>query len=472
MSLAAPLTGLNRIDTEAAQNEVRAPAPSERPYFTAAIGVILTVGALWGVIILLRIALNGSFTSVGVHEVNAHGHAQIFGWVGLFVMGFAYRVLPSLLGRGLPWKNVARVSWLALLGGLVIRAGLQPFVQSHPWLIGVAHIGSALEIAAISLFGIQMSWILRRVPAEIVPGAVWLLRGAITFFVIQAIASAAYFHLTAQAPDRESLLWLISHFQPPLRDLQVHGFAMLMVLGVGMILLPRWFGSRQMAPRKSTIVAAMLITAVVAEITGFLMMRVVGTRWAAVWGTASLLLLGSSLWIVLGTRLLKPFPVKSRGSKFIRTAHGWLLISLTMLMLLPLWQFAVLPRLAPGSHAVEIGFSHAYYGAIRHAITVGFLSLMILGMSSRLMEELRGASAPAGNLMLPFVLVNAGCLMRVAFQMLTDIHPLAFKLAGISGILELTGIGFWAVWMIGAMYRRDHTGSAGSESLLTWRTGH
>ncbi|HMX63077.1 MAG TPA: hypothetical protein PKD58_08410, partial [Candidatus Sumerlaeota bacterium] len=59
----------------------------ERPYFASAIGVVLTVGALWGVIILLRMALNGSFTSVDVQEVNAHGHAQIFGWVGLFVMG-------------------------------------------------------------------------------------------------------------------------------------------------------------------------------------------------------------------------------------------------------------------------------------------------------------------------------------------------------------------------------------------------
>jgi hypothetical protein len=50
-----------------------------RPFFLAGIGVVLTLGAVWGAYLLARIAAAGKFTAVGLHEVNAHGHAQIFG---------------------------------------------------------------------------------------------------------------------------------------------------------------------------------------------------------------------------------------------------------------------------------------------------------------------------------------------------------------------------------------------------------
>src|SRR5690606_11329164 len=119
--------------------------------------------------------------------------------------------------------------------------------------------GSALEIGAIGIFALQISWILKGASTKITPGAVWLLRAAVTFFFLQTLASAAYFHLTVTAGSHEELLWLISHFQPPLRDLQVHGFAMLMALGIGMALLPLWFKTRSLSDRTSRIVAAIMI---------------------------------------------------------------------------------------------------------------------------------------------------------------------------------------------------------------------
>ena len=50
----------------------------------------------------------------------------------------------------------------------------------------------------------------------------------------------------------------------------------------------------------------------------------------------------------------------------------------------------LLPAFAADSEAVQIGFSHAYYGAIRHAITVGFVSLMIVGVASKVTPTLNG----------------------------------------------------------------------------------
>ena len=42
------------------------------------------------------------------------------------------------------------------------------------------------------------------------------------------------------------------------------------------------------------------------------------------------------------------------------------------------------------TRALGLRFSHAYHGAIRHAFTVGFISLMILGVSSKVVPILSG----------------------------------------------------------------------------------
>lgn len=66
-----------------------------RRFFKASITVVLSVGALWGAISLLQIALGQSFLQLRlVPSIHAHAHAMIFGWVGLFVMGFAYQSFP------------------------------------------------------------------------------------------------------------------------------------------------------------------------------------------------------------------------------------------------------------------------------------------------------------------------------------------------------------------------------------------
>src|SRR5437764_13556892 len=93
-----------------------------RPFFKAGIAVVLTLGAVWGAYLLLRIGLMGHFAAAGLHEVNAHGHAQIFGWVGLFVMGFAYQAFPSFKQSTLAFPRLARASLGVTPVGIVGRS--------------------------------------------------------------------------------------------------------------------------------------------------------------------------------------------------------------------------------------------------------------------------------------------------------------------------------------------------------------
>ena len=130
-----------------------------RPFFTAGIAVALTVGASWGVWLLWQIGFARRFTGVSIHQVNAHGHAQVFGWVGLFVMGFAYQMFPAIWQRRLAAPRLVPLVFAAMLSGIVLRTVAMASVGGR-WAVSAVVVGGALEIAAIGTFVAQLavSW--------------------------------------------------------------------------------------------------------------------------------------------------------------------------------------------------------------------------------------------------------------------------------------------------------------------------
>src|SRR5262245_60088032 len=180
-----------------------------RPFFKAGIAVVLTLGAVWGAYLLLRIALTGRFASAGLHEVNAHGHAQIFGWVGLFVMGFAYQAFPRFKQTSLAWPCLARASLWLMLAGIVGRSVGEPLAGGLAWA-GVAAIASAwLGVVAIGLFVAVILGTWRGAGQGLAPFDYYIL-AALGWFTLQAVAEAVYLAATLAAPDREALLALVS----------------------------------------------------------------------------------------------------------------------------------------------------------------------------------------------------------------------------------------------------------------------
>src|SRR5262249_41554967 len=159
-------------------------------------------------------------------------------------------------------------------------------------------------------------------------------------------------------------------WQGPLREVQIHGFALLMILGVSQRLLHHFYGLPAPGRRLSLIALVCLNLAVVGEAAGLALMREAGRAWAGLWYASALLLPAALAALVANWRVFGRAAEAERGLKFLRAAYAWLLGSLAMTVLLPVYQFIVLPGLAPGSDAAALGFSHAYYGAIRHAVTV------------------------------------------------------------------------------------------------------
>lgn len=447
------------------EEEADSPAPSVgdtiyRPFFKSGIAIVLTLGAVWGAYLLLRIAFLGSFTAVGIHEVNAHGHAQIFGWIGLFVMGFAYQAFPRFKHTSLAFPRLALATLWLMLAGIILRSTFEAALGVAPGLGLLAIAGGGLEIVAIGLFIFIVATTWKRSSKRLAFFDAWII-AALVWFVVQAVYETVYFGATLGAGSRDELLHLVATYQAALREVQIHGFAMLMVLGVSQYLLPHIYGAVKVRPRASYLLLGLINLAVVGEVAGLILMRLAGHQFAALWYPSVLLLAGATTVLVFKLRVFRAVPDPDRSLKFIRAAYVWLLVSLAMMVALPFYQFFLLPALSPGSEAVHTGFSHAFYGAARHAITVGFLSLMIVGVAAKVVPTLSGfdiKTLPA--LWLPFVLINVGCAWRVSVQIATDLNAASFPIVGVSGLLEVTGLAIWGahLWRLMVLGKRQESG--------------
>lgn len=98
-----------------------------------------------------------------------------------------------------------------------------------------------------------------------------------------------------------------------------------------------------------------------------------------------------------------------------------------------------------------IPVSHALIGSYRHAVTVGFITMMIFGFASRIIPISQGIKLHSYSLLtMTFILIIVGCVLRVIFQPLavhTGSVP-AYLVMGISGLIEsvaivLFGINIW-----------------------------
>lgn len=101
------------------------------------LGLVLALSAGFGVAVLLaaQLAIGTRWGHLWPVLVQVHGHAQVMGWMGLFIMGVSLYFLPRLAGAPLRSHRVAQVS-AALLGG------------------GIA----ARSVAQICLFDAQLHW--------------------------------------------------------------------------------------------------------------------------------------------------------------------------------------------------------------------------------------------------------------------------------------------------------------------------
>lgn len=119
------------------------------------LGAALLIGASGGFVLATILTLTRAFRVPGglwwVALAQAHGHLQLFGWAGLFVLGVAFHFLPRLRGAGMAFPQA--VPWLlaSLVASVILRGFSQPLLAAFGqgiWRVGLVGSG-ILELIAL-----------------------------------------------------------------------------------------------------------------------------------------------------------------------------------------------------------------------------------------------------------------------------------------------------------------------------------
>lgn len=406
-----------------------------RPFFLAGILSVLTAGCTLGAVALLGIANQASYTtSVWTPYVLAHANSQLYGWVGFFVMGFALQQHAPRASRAALFRKLAVVSLTLMAIGVGIRFAAEPLVHTNPGVWMPIGIGSCiLQAVAVGLFLVN-TWVTRYRTEEGLTWPTLFVFASLTWLSLVAVAEPFYFALSHQADQMQSVLFVAEYF-PPYREAQFLGFVTMMIFGVAFVKLHSCFGAEEACPYFGSAGFVLWTSGLVCRMLGWVLFFRSGMQASGMYTAAAWMLAAGALCLVISSRIYRKLEFSLPSHKFIRAAMAWLLVAGILMIMEP-------AHLA----ATGLPFSHAFIGGIRHAVTVGFISQMILGIALHVvgrMNDIPIAKVP--SLWLPFILLNFGNAGRVFLEIATDYSPLAFRPMGFTGFIELTGLALWAI---------------------------
>lgn len=414
-----------------------------RPFFLAGILSVLTAGCALGAIALLGIALQGSYiANTWTPYVLAHANSQLYGWVGFFVMGFALQNHAPSEGKKALFLSLAKWSLGLMAVGVGLRFAAEPLVavQREVWLpIGV--FSCLLQVVAIGLFMLNTT-VTRYRTGEALTWPTKFVYTALLWWLAVAVAEPIYF-VASHAPERMQGIMFVAEWFPPYREAQFLGFVAQMIFGVAFVRMHTCFGAKKASRTQGNLGFWLWNVGLAARMVGWLIYFRAGLvpGSGTVYFLGGLLLLIGGVVLVANTRMFEALEGSYRSHKFIRAAMGWLVFAGLLMLFEPI-------------HLAAIGapFSHEYTGAVRHAVTVGFISQMILGVGLHMVSRMNGVDETTANpLWTVWVLLNVGNALRVGLEIATSYTPVAFLPMGVTGFIELTALCIWAAAMVRPM---------------------
>jgi len=412
-----------RIFEVAAAREVRL-SRMLMVYIGTGLLFMLLPGTFLGLWNLITISSHRAAGTASSAWIQAHGHAQIFGWIGTFILGIGYYSIPKLR-RAKPFALWAPwTSWALWVAGVTLR-----------WIVGVYEwhwrvllpVSAVLELSAFLVFFVTISghragdkgdskldgWIL-----VVIAGSL----GWLASLLINLLA-AVFLSFRAESP-------VLPHsFDQRFLVLQTWGFLVPFVWGFSAKWLPVFLGLKTVRTRGLLRAVVVNTFGVIAAMFGW--MRVSTVVLAAGIGLAaySLRLFESA------ERPAKTTGVHSSFPSFVRLAYAWAMIA----AVLGVW--ASFTVTAPG-----------IWGSSRHALTVGYLATMVFAVGSRVLPAFSGMKQLfSRSLMLwSLLLLSIGCLLRVTAQIVAyqGFATTAWAWLPVSAITEMTAVSIFAVNLI------------------------
>lgn len=428
-----PLDDFLRDVREAAARDLpsAAPAsagPASRPFaphfILGSLLMTLTLGAATGTVNLLRIAAGAD---VPISHRQIHGHTQILGFAALFLMGITFHALPRILGIGAERSRATLPAFWLMFGGVILRNIGQPYnVEPAGRLVSL--LSAAMEAAAGVLFARFVFGALSRARSGKYGPADPILR-----FVR---AGTVYF-LAAMALDAAQGIWLAGHLETalpvsltePFYFAALYGFLLAWTYGFGNRVVSLFLGVGAARKRTPEIALALQAAGIALALPSFLPamplpaalgLRDAGLSFAAL--SALVFLAGHGfLW----RRATFPaMRVPGSPSFAIRAAFGclglWALLELCAVVL---------------SRVTRLPAQNLWWSdAARHVFTVGFLTLLIVGMSLRILPVFSGKTLWSPRLAhATYALLLAGTAMRL-LQYPAAFRPVFYEIGSYMGI--------------------------------------
>ena len=140
----------------------KAKKPSHAEFQTgfvfAALGIALTTGFGYAGFLAVLIGFDLPLGDWLVSTIQAHGHAQLRGWAGLFIVGISLHFLPRMTGKPLSFPRL--LPWVCglLFSGIALRGVAQPLLDVYAdglfrtafrWGLGIS---VPIEAAGVGLY--------------------------------------------------------------------------------------------------------------------------------------------------------------------------------------------------------------------------------------------------------------------------------------------------------------------------------
>ncbi len=390
---------------------------------------MLLPGTFLGVWNLIGISRREALTALSPAWLEAHGQAQIFGWVGSFILGIGFYSLTKMQSTRTFPVSKGWASWSLWTAGVALRwlGGVTGW--EWRWILPASGL---LELAGFLLFFVTVR---KHRPASGQSGKpIWMVLVILStlVFLLTLVINAVALFLLAVNGSTPAL--------PHRLDLQLVTMAMWGVLvptiwGFNARWLPIFAGFDQPRPR-------WLLTAYGLSLAGI---ALVFLDW---WGASAVVLVAAALGAIQGLRVwhravqpAKVHNIHSSFPHFLRVAYVWLLTASLL-----------------GCLAALADHSGGLWGASRHALTVGFVAVMVFTIGQRVLPAFCGMRVLWSKELMfwSLALLNLGCLLRVSMEPLAyELDwQIAWRLLPVSAVIELTAVTLFALNLVGTLMQQ------------------
>jgi len=342
-------------------------------------------------------------------------------------MGIAYHALPRILGIGGSKPASARPAFWLMFCGVILRNAGQP-LGFYPIGRLLSLLSAALEVTSILLFAVFSFRLLARVRAG---------KYDRSDPILGFVALGTFFFLIAAAFLAAQGLWLAGHVEAaapavltePFYFVALYGFLLAWIYGFGNRVVSLFLGVGPAVPGTARATLALQAISVPLFLASYLpdlpQRAMLGLRDAGMSAAA----LGALVYLAghgfLWRRAKLPMlPTPGRPTIAIRCAFG----------ALGLWAVLELVAVAV-ARLTRIPAQNPWWAdAARHTFTIGFLTLLIVGMSLRILPVFSGKRLWSPGLAYATYALLIGAAALRLLQYPAAFHPVLYQVGSFMGI--------------------------------------